>query len=467
MTARRYERPCRNLAPLGWLQSPCADPAPARPRCCACSLRRARERLAHAVADLRGAARPDEPRHAAGRAGTSSVARRALAARHPRRGRTVAPGADAGRSARTSSRPTPTPTTGASTTPLHGRARRRAAGRCCMTISGPGAEVGDAGQARQPHAARARRRSPPSPPPSGASTATRSTRGRSGTSPTSRSSCARSTRAAARRPRRGSTASSTSPACAGCARPARATTRSCSARPRRAATARVVAPLTLPARDAVPRRRYKQRRQVRRAERRRLRAPRLHDAPGPVLQAARQNDVTIGVLSRLTKALDRAQQRRRADRAPADLPDGVRHPVDARHAAAASRSPSRSSTARSPSGSPTTTRASWRSRSTCCATATRPGPSSTAASSPGLRFADGKPKPSLPAFRLPLAVQRTGSKASVWGLVRPARRRPTTATITYADRGSSRFKPLRTVQTDALRLLHVHDVTGARAGAGT
>ena len=36
----------------------------------------------------------------------------------------------------------------------------------------------------------------------------------------------------------------------------------------------------------------------------------------------------------------------------------------------------------------------------------------------GLRFADGKPKPSLPAFRLPLAVRRIGSKA--WGRRIPA-----------------------------------------------
>ena len=104
-----------------------------------------------------------------------------------------------------------------------------------------------------------------------------------------------------------STASSTSPACAGCRRPARATTRSSSARRRRAARrassrrcASCAAMLCLDAR-------YKKRRQVRRAERRRLRAPRLHDAPGPVLQAAAQDDVTIGVLSRLTTALDRAR----------------------------------------------------------------------------------------------------------------------------------------------------------------
>ena len=94
------------------------------------------------------------------------------------------------------------------------------------------------------------------------------------------------------------------------------------------------------------------------------------------------------------------------------------------------------------------------------------GPKSYGGFESGLRFADGRPKPSLPAFRLPMAVRRTGSKVSIWGLVRPAAPAPlaglipsapvlpfntgvTTATIVYADRGSSTFKPLRTVTTDA------------------
>jgi hypothetical protein len=62
-------------------------------------------------------------------------------------------------------------------------------------------------------------------------------------------------------------------------------------------------------------------------------------------------------------------------------------------------------------------------------------------------------------------VKRKGSKVSIWGFVRPASplafgvlaptpitppgAAPTTATITYADRGSSRFKVLRSVRTDA------------------
>ena len=65
----------------------------------------------------------------------------------------------------------------------------------------------------------------------------------------------------------------------------------------------------------------------------------------------------------------------------------------------------------------------------------------------GLRFSSGKAKPSLAGFRLPIAVKRTGSRVSIWGLVRPATG-VTTATVTYADRGGA-FKTLRTVRTDA------------------
>ena len=89
------------------------------------------------------------------------------------------------------------------------------------------------------------------------------------------------------------------------------------------------------------------------------------------------------------------------------------------------------------------------------------GPNDYGGFESGLRFADGKPKPSLPAFRLPLAVRRTGSTASIWGLVRPAGA-VTTATITYANRGSSRFLPLRNVTTNAFGYFSLR--TSWRAG---
>ena len=64
----------------------------------------------------------------------------------------------------------------------------------------------------------------------------------------------------------------------------------------------------------------------------------------------------------------------------------------------------------------------------------------------GLRTNAGKAKPALTGFRLPLAALRTGSKVSLWGLVRPAAGR-TTATVEY--RSGSSFKKLFTVTTDS------------------
>ena len=64
----------------------------------------------------------------------------------------------------------------------------------------------------------------------------------------------------------------------------------------------------------------------------------------------------------------------------------------------------------------------------------------------GLRFADGRAKPALAGFRLPLAVRRRGGRVSIWGRVRPAQGR-TTAELQVADR-RRRFRRLRTVRTD-------------------
>ena len=65
----------------------------------------------------------------------------------------------------------------------------------------------------------------------------------------------------------------------------------------------------------------------------------------------------------------------------------------------------------------------------------------------GLRFSDGRAKPALAAFPVPLSARRAGRTAVLWGLARPARRR-TTVTLLYADRGQ-RFRKLRTVRTDS------------------
>ena len=66
----------------------------------------------------------------------------------------------------------------------------------------------------------------------------------------------------------------------------------------------------------------------------------------------------------------------------------------------------------------------------------------------GLRFSTGRPKPSLAGFRLPLAALRKGSRVSVWGLVRPAGGR-VTAELLVQDRGRRTFRRLKTVRTNS------------------
>ena len=65
----------------------------------------------------------------------------------------------------------------------------------------------------------------------------------------------------------------------------------------------------------------------------------------------------------------------------------------------------------------------------------------------GLFTYKGKHKPAYDGFRLPLAVKQSGSKVSLWGLVRPATG-VTTASIEVRS-GSGSFHPLTTVKTDS------------------
>ena len=65
----------------------------------------------------------------------------------------------------------------------------------------------------------------------------------------------------------------------------------------------------------------------------------------------------------------------------------------------------------------------------------------------GLRRSNGKAKPSYDAFRLPLAVESYGPSDVLWGRVRPAAAQ-TEVTILAQRRKGKAFKPLRTVKTN-------------------
>lgn len=168
---------------------------------------------------------------------------------------------------------------------------------------------------------------------------------------------------------------------------------------------------------------------------------------GPYFRPPQRDDVTIGVLSRLTTALNRAQAARALrKRLPIYLTEfGIQSTPDTQSGVSLQHQVEYRAISE---------RIAWSNPRVIAFSqyllrdSDPTGPKQYGGFESGLRFADGRPKPSLPAFRLPLAVKRTGSKVSIWGLVRPATG-PTTATITYADRGSSRFKALRTVKTDS------------------
>jgi hypothetical protein len=168
---------------------------------------------------------------------------------------------------------------------------------------------------------------------------------------------------------------------------------------------------------------------------------------GPYFQPPQKDDVTIGVLSRLTKALDRAQAAGALTRRlPVYLTEfGIQSTPDRQSGV---------SLAKQVEYRAISERIAWSNPRVVAFSqyllrdSDPTGKNQYGGFESGLRFADGRPKPSLAAFRLPLAVKKVGSKVSIWGLVRPATA-STKATITYADRGSSSFQKLREVTADA------------------
>lgn len=175
---------------------------------------------------------------------------------------------------------------------------------------------------------------------------------------------------------------------------------------------------------------------------------------GPRFRPSEPNDVTIGVLSRLTRALDLAA------RAGA-IARGV--PIYLTEFGIQSK----------PNpflGVPLATQAEYLAISEQIAyenrrvaafsqyllrddpQISRPGSTALGTGSigfqSGLEFANGTTKPSFYGFRLPLTVTRRGHGVALWGLVRPATG-PTHVQVLDAD-GRGRFHLLRTVATNRL-----------------
>jgi len=168
---------------------------------------------------------------------------------------------------------------------------------------------------------------------------------------------------------------------------------------------------------------------------------------GPFFRPPGPNDVTIGVLSRLTKALDRAARAGRiAKHMPIWLTEfGIQSKPDPLLGVSlAQQAEFQAISERIAYDNP---RVVSFSQYLLRDDNPRPGPRLTRYSGfeSGLLTAKGKPKPAMQSFRLPLAAKIRGARVSLWGLVRPATS-TTTAVVYVADRHRS-FHKLRAVTT--------------------
>jgi len=172
---------------------------------------------------------------------------------------------------------------------------------------------------------------------------------------------------------------------------------------------------------------------------------------GPAFKPSQPNDVTIGVLPRLTTALDRAGS---AGVVTAHLPIyltefGIQSTPDPVVGVSLQRqSEYRATSERIAYDNPRVVAFSQYLLRDDSPKAGVPAAQRYPGFESGLFFNDGRRKPSYDGFRLPLAVKRSGSKkVSLWGLVRPA---ASATTVTVEIHGKSGpWRTLTTVHTDA------------------
>jgi hypothetical protein len=172
---------------------------------------------------------------------------------------------------------------------------------------------------------------------------------------------------------------------------------------------------------------------------------------GPTFKPHQPNDVTIGVLGRLTAVLDRAAKTGAiTSRLPIYLTEfGIESTPDpVRGVSQQRQSEYRAISERIAYDNPRVVAFSQYLLRDDLPKAGVPTLERYPGFETGLFTAAGKPKPSYDGFRLPLAVRRTSAtRVSIWGLIRPATG-ATTATIEVRSKGGS-FRELTTVQTDA------------------
>jgi hypothetical protein len=180
---------------------------------------------------------------------------------------------------------------------------------------------------------------------------------------------------------------------------------------------------------------------------------------GPFFRPRSRNDVTIGVLSRLTRALDRYSHHRRL---PIYLTEfGIQSKPDPFVGVSQTKQAEyRSISERIAYNNP---RVRAFSQYLMRDDQPRKGPAIVRYSGfeSGLRTSKGKAKLAYNGFRLPLVADRTSSrKVTLWGLARPAGG-ATTVQVQYRDRKHKSWTPLRDVTTTASGYFKITDGYGS------
>ncbi|HSD79077.1 MAG TPA: hypothetical protein VLB47_00400 [Solirubrobacteraceae bacterium] len=171
---------------------------------------------------------------------------------------------------------------------------------------------------------------------------------------------------------------------------------------------------------------------------------------GPFYVPPSPNSVTIGVLGRLVRALDRAA---RAGAIPRRLPIwltefGIQSVPDVSYGVSlATQNEYRAIAERIAWDSPRVAAFSQYLLRDDLPLRGRRGAARYGGFESGLRTAAGRDKPALAGFRLPLAARRRGARVALWGLVRPAGG-PTRVVLQAADRGRA-FRRVADVATGA------------------
>ena len=397
--------------------------------------RRSRERIEDPAADVRGAARPHEPGHKAGRAQRAAVARRALAARHLDLG-TVAPGGDQATMPRFE--PTnPDAYNWGEYDPLMAAAKARG-WSVVMTISGPVPKWATA----------AKLDDKTRPSPAAFAAFTTAVGRKYGDQVNTWAIWNEPNQPQFLLPQFGDGGKALSPkiyrslyfaGVRGLRKAGQTNDRFLLGETSPRGTGRVVAPLAFLRGTLCLNAKYKRVGTCARLTADGYAHHAYTTRQGPFFKPPSPDDVTIGVLVRLTKALARAKAAGALTKAlPIYLTEfGIQSTPDTIQGVSLSKQVEyRAIAERIAYENPRVVAFSQYLLRDSDPT----GPKEYGGFESGLRFADGRPKPSLPAFRLPIAVRRVGSKASVWGLVRrrPASRPRPSRTRTRARRSSCR-----------------------------